>query len=226
MHIMEGYLPIQWCIFWYIIAIIFWILGIRQLRKILNENPEAKPLIALSGAYMFVLSSLKMPSVTGSCSHPCGNGLSAVLFGPTVTSVLAAIVLLFQALFLAHGGITTLGANCVSMGIVGSIFGWLTYKALRGKINSTYSVGVAAVIADWMTYVTTSLQLTLAFPGANPVKTFLTFASIFAVTQVPLAIAEGILTMIIWDYIKKLRPDILIKLGVIDEKEVKIESSV
>ncbi|WP_457611729.1 energy-coupling factor ABC transporter permease, partial [Methanocaldococcus sp.] len=69
-------------------------------------------------------------------------------------------------------------------------------------------------------------QLTLAFPGANPVKTFLTFASIFAVTQVPLAIAEGILTMIIWDYIKKLRPDILIKLGVIDEKEVKIESSV
>ncbi|WP_457612061.1 energy-coupling factor ABC transporter permease, partial [Methanocaldococcus sp.] len=74
MHIMDGYLPIKWCIFWYIIAIIFWILGIRQLRKILNENPEAKPLIALSGAYMFVLSSLKMPSVTGSCSHPCGNG--------------------------------------------------------------------------------------------------------------------------------------------------------
>ncbi|WP_456420129.1 energy-coupling factor ABC transporter permease, partial [Methanocaldococcus infernus] len=207
----------------YIVALVFWILGIRKLKKIFSETPEAKPLVALAGAYMFVLSSLHMPSVTGSCSHPCGNGLGAVLFGPEVTSVLAAIVLLFQALFLAEGGITTLGANTVSMGVVGPIFGWLTYKALKGKINSTYAVGLAAVMADWLTYVTTSIQLTLAFPGADPVKTCLTFMSIYAVTQVPLAIAEGILTMVIWDYIKKLRPDILIKLGVLDENELKTE---
>lgn len=51
---------------------------------------------------MFVLSSLKLPSVTGSCSHPTGNGLGAVLFGPAVASVLATIVLVFQALLIAH----------------------------------------------------------------------------------------------------------------------------
>ncbi len=220
MHIMEGYLPIQWCIFWYVLSGIVWVYAIIQLKKILSEKPEVKPLLAISGAYMFILSSLKMPSVTGSCSHPCGNGLGAVLFGPAVTAVLASIVLLFQALLLAHGGITTLGANTFSMGVVGPFFGYLTYKALKGKINSTYAVGLAAVISDWMTYVTTSIQLTLAFPGDNPLHTFLAFATVFAVTQVPLAIAEGLLTMVIWDKLKELRPDLLLKLGVIDESEV------
>ena len=66
-----------------------------------------------------------MPSVTGSCSHPTGTGLGAVLFGPAAVSVLAAIVLVFQALLLAHGGITTLGANDFSMGIVGPFAAWL-----------------------------------------------------------------------------------------------------
>ncbi|WP_048056365.1 energy-coupling factor ABC transporter permease [Methanocaldococcus fervens] len=220
MHIMEGFLPLQWCIIWYVISGIVVIYGIMQLKKIISENPEAKPLIAVAGAFMFVLSSLKMPSVTGSCSHPCGNGLGAALFGPAVTAVLATIVLLFQALLLAHGGITTLGANVFSMGIVGPFVGWIIYKALKGKINSTYAIGLAAIFADWATYVTTSIQLTLAFPGADPIKTFTAFATVFAITQIPLAIAEGLLTMILWDYIKKLRPDILLKLGVIDESEV------
>ena len=66
-----------------------------------------------------MLSALKIPSVTGSCSHPTGTGLGAVLFGPGVMTVLGTIVLLFQALLLAHGGLTTLGANVFSMAIVG-----------------------------------------------------------------------------------------------------------
>ena len=67
---------------------------------------------------MFVLSALKIPSLTGSCSHPTGVGLGAILFGPSVMSVLGTIILLFQSLLLAHGGLTTLGANAFSMAIV------------------------------------------------------------------------------------------------------------
>ena len=217
---MTGYLPPVWCTFWYIISGIIVSYGVMQLKKITSENPEVKPLIAVAGAFMFVLSSLKLPSVFGSCSHPCGNGLGAVLFGPAVTAVLSTIVLLFQALLLNHGGIDTLGANVFSMGIAGPFIGWLIYKALKGKINSTYAIGLAAMFADWATYVTTSIQLTLAFPGTDPIKTFMAFATVFAVTQIPLAIAEGLLTMVLWDHIKILRPDILLKLGVIDESEV------
>jgi len=217
---MEGYLPPMWCAFWWIVSGAVMAYGVIRLKKLLEENPEMKPLVAISGAYMFILSSLKMPSVTGSCSHPCGNGLGAAMFGPAVTAVLATIVLLFQALLLAHGGITTLGANVFSMGIVGPFVGWVIYKALRGKVNSTYAIGLAAIFADWATYVTTSIQLALAYPVPDFGTAFTAFATVFAVTQIPLAIAEGLLTMVLWDYIKKLRPDILLKLGVIDESEV------
>ena len=220
MHIMEGFLPWYWCVFWYALAIPFIAHGIIQIKKITEKNPESKPLLAVTGAFMFILSSLKMPSVTGSCSHPCGNGLGAVLFGPTIVSVLGVIVLAFQALLLAHGGITTLGANDFSMAIVGPISAWLVWKASR-KIGWSFSLSIflAAVMGDWLTYVTTAVQLSMAFPIPTFGSAFVKFIAIYAYTQIPLAIAEGLLTVVIFDYIMKLRPDILKTLGVVTDKD-------
>ena len=216
MHIMEGYLPLQWCIIWFVVAIIVVAFGIYQIKKIVDETPESKALLAVSGAFMFVLSSLKLPSVTGSCSHPCGNGLGAALFGPAVTAVLATIVLIFQALLLAHGGLTTLGANIVSMGIVGPLVAWLVYKALtKAGISSTIAVFFAAFLGDLLTYVATSFQLALAFPAPTFGSALTNFLVIFAVTQIPLAVGEGILTVIIWDRLKAYKPKLLDKLGVL-----------
>lgn len=221
MHIMEGYLPPEWCAVWYILAIPVVIYGLISIKRSLAETEQAKPLLALAGAYMFILSSLKMPSVTGSCSHPCGNGLGAVLFGPAATSVLAVIVLLFQAILLAHGGITTLGANLMSMGIIGPVCGWLVWKGLRkANVSGSVSMFFTAFVADLLTYVMTSIELSLAFPKPTFMSAFTTFFVIFAVTQIPLAIAEGILTTIIYDYIFKERPDILVKLHIVSQEEV------
>ena len=220
MHIMEGYLPLQWCIIWFVVAIIVVAFGIYQIKKIVDETPESKALLAVSGAFMFVLSSLKLPSVTGSCSHHCGNGLGAALFGPAVTAVLATIVLIFQALLLAHGGLTTLGANIVSMGIVGPLVAWLVYKGLtKAGISSTIAVFFAAFLGDLLTYVATSFQLAFAFPAPTFSAALTNFLVIFAVTQVPLAIGEGILTVIIWDRLKAYKPKLLDKLGALAPNE-------
>lgn len=220
MHIMEGFLPPFWCAVWFIISVVVVIYGIMQIKKATENNDEALPLLALSGAFMFILSSLKMPSVTGSCSHPCGNGLGTVLFGPAVSAVLATIVLLFQAILLAHGGLTTLGANIFSMGIVGPVCGFIVWKALRAaNISAPITMFFVAFVADIMTYVTTAAELALAFPSPDMATAFATFMGIFAVTQIPLAIAEGILTLVIFNYIMNARPDILVKLGVISEEE-------
>ena len=220
MHIMEGYLPLNWCIIWFVVAIIVVAFGIYQIKKIVDETPESKALLAVSGAFMFVLSSLKLPSVTGSCSHPCGNGLGAALFGPAVTAVLATIVLIFQALLLAHGGLTTLGANIVSMGIVGPLVAWLVYKGLtKAGISSTIAVFFAAFLGDLLTYVATSFQLAFAFPAPTFSAALTNFLVIFAVTQVPLAIGEGILTVIIWDRLKAYKPKLLDKLGALAPNE-------
>ena len=170
---------------------------------------------------MFVLSSISIPTFFGSSSHLTGNGLGAVIFGPAITSVLATIVLLFQALLLGHGGITTLGANVFSMGIVGPTAAWLIYKGTKkAGLSPSVAIFLAAFFADIMTYVTTGTQLALSYPIPTFSAAFIKFMAIFAYTQVPLAIVEGILTVIIWDYIIKLRPDVLERLNLISPKAV------
>jgi len=131
MHIMEGFLPLKWCIFWDVLSLPFVLYGLFSINKLVKANPKMKMLLAFAGAFIFVVSALKIPSVTGSCSHPTGCGLGAILFGPTAVAVLGLICLIFQALLLAHGGITTLGANTFSMAIVGPFVSYLIYKGTR-----------------------------------------------------------------------------------------------
>lgn len=205
MHIMEGFLPLKWCIFWYAVFLPFFFLGLRAMAKITREHPEFKLLLGLAGAFTFVLSALKIPSVTGSSSHPTGTGLGAVLFGPLVMTVLGSAVLLFQAVLLAHGGLTTLGANAFSMAVVGPWVGYGIYHLLMrfgGKHKS--AIFLAAAAADLSTYVFTSLELALAFPDpiGGITASFAKFAGIFAITQIPLAISEGMLTVLVWNFLQ------------------------
>ncbi len=223
MHIMEGYLPIGWCIFWAVLSAPFVIYGIWKMTKMIQEDRRILPLMAVSGAFVFVLSALKIPSVTGSCSHPTGTGLSAAFFGPFVTSVLGTIVLLFQALLLAHGGLTTLGANVFSMAIAGPFVAWLVFVGLRktGKVGLGLAVFITAAVANLVTYTVTSLQLALVFPVEGSILTaFIAFAGIFAVTQIPLAIIEGIICALVAKYIVHVKPEILKKLGIIQDEEI------
>jgi cobalt/nickel transport system permease protein len=216
MHIMEGFLPPVWAIIWFIVAIPFWIAGFIKIRKLVQEKPESRLFLGLSGAFAFVLSALKIPSVTGSSSHPTGTGLGGILFGPAVMSVLGGIVLLFQALLLAHGGLTTLGANTVSMAIAGPLVAWLIWKWLRGSMSTGWVVFLAAAMADLLTYVVTATQLALAYP--DPVGGFaaswVKFASVFALTQIPLAISEGLLTVLIFNALRANAPAEMSTLGV------------
>lgn len=198
MHIAEGFLPPLWCALWGAVCVPFVVAGFFSIKKKVELSPKAKILLAMCGAFAFVLSALKIPSFTGSCSHPTGVGLGAILFGPTATTVLGLIVLLFQALLLAHGGLTTLGANVFSMAIAGPFASWAIYKGLK-KAGAGTSVAVfcAAALGDLLTYVVTSLQLGFVHGGIGKMLT------VFAVTQIPLAIAEGLLTVVVFNVLEK-----------------------
>lgn len=225
---MEGFLPWEWCLVWWILSIPFLILGIIGIRKIMKENREYLPLLGVCGAFIFILSSLKLPSVTGSCSHPTGTGLSTISFGVFVTSIIGAIVLLFQSLLLAHGGLSVLGANLFSMGIGGPLAGYAVYKTLKNTSISIYiTVFLTCAIADMTTYVITSTQLALAYPAeiGGILASFSLFLAIFAVTQIPLAIVEGCVLTLAFKYIIQLKPEILIKLKVFSEEQIQKASA-
>ncbi len=221
MHIMEGFLPMNWAGIWFALTIPFLFLGLRSIQKTIHTNPSLKMLLGLAGAFAFVLSSLKIPSVTGSCSHPTGVGLGAIMFGPMAMVVLGCIVLIFQAVLLAHGGITTLGANTFSMGVVGPIVSYVVYRIAK-KLGAPLwlSVFLAAALGDMLTYVTTSVQLALAFPAQSGgvIASMVKFMGVFAVTQIPLAISEGILTVVVFNVLTAYNKQELRELSVLTKE--------
>lgn len=224
MHIMEGFLPWQWCLVWWLVALPCLIYGVYQLKKVLAADREALPLLGVTGGFIFLLSSLKLPNPVGTCSHPTGTGLSAICFGPWITAVICAIVLLFQSLMLAHGGLSTLGANIVSMGIVGPFAGYMVYRLLKDSSIGIYlTVFLVTALADLSTYVVTSFQLALG--SIHPVSgdmgsAFIIYLGIFAIPQISVAILEGIVLSLVFRYIIVLKPEILIRLKIFSEEKV------
>jgi cobalt/nickel transport system permease protein len=212
MHIMEGYLPAAHAIGWSAASLPFLGWGVKKLRDRLRDDPESRLLLAAGGGFTFVLSALKLPSVTGSCSHPTGIGFGTMLFGPAIMVVVGFVVLLFQALLLAHGGLTTLGANTFSMAIAGAYTAWAIWR-IGGAAGLPLNVTVflAAALSDLVTYCVTSLQLALAFPDpvGGVAGSAVKFLGIFAITQVPLAISEGLLTVVTMNLLRSHAGDVL-----------------
>lgn len=202
MHITEGFLPLPWAGLWWLLLLPALARGLRIIQKTIGRSPRLKLVLALAGAFAFVLSALKIPSVTGSCSHPTGVGLCAIVFGPAAATVIGFLVLVFQALLLAHGGITTLGANAFSMAVIGPLFAYGCFQALsRSGASRGLAVFFAALLGDLATYGATSVQLAFAFPApeGGVLASLAKFGSIFALTQVPLAVSEGLLTVMVYN---------------------------
>ena len=220
MHIMEGFLPQGHAIAWGVVCLPFLVWGFLSIKKIVSNHRKAILLLAMMGAYAFVLSALKMPSVTGSSSHPTGTGLGAVLFGPAPMALLGLLVLLFQAILLAHGGLTTLGANTFSMAIAGPIVSYGVYKLCRKwKVNRLVAVGLACGLGDLFTYCVTSIQLALAHPGqAGVLASMGEFMGIFALTQIPLAIVEGILGAVVMMMLESFAKPELREIGYLEKE--------
>lgn len=226
MHIEDGILsPLAWSS-WYAAATVFVIPGVMEIKRKVQENLAYKPFLAMVGVGVFVISCMHLPvPVTGSCSHPCGTPLAAIIVGPFATVVISAIVLFFQAIFLGHGGITTIGANTFSMGIVGGISGYLSWKLLRAVRSPIWlAAGVAGFVGDILTYLASSFELALSLHGNVPLlKQWMIFFMGYGPTQLPLAIAEAVFTAAVLQAMVSRRPDLLpwIKLRQKSHPEVK-----
>ncbi|HEY3319121.1 MAG TPA: energy-coupling factor ABC transporter permease [Planctomycetota bacterium] len=216
MHISEGILPANWAALWLCVSLPFLWLGMRDIEKRSREQPYAKALVALVGAAVFLVSCMPVPVPwLGTCSHPCGTGLAAILIGPWATIVVTSIALLLQALFLAHGGLTTWGADVCSMGIVGAFVGYaLFHGARRCGASFFLAAFLAGMISDWATYSMTSLELASALSGHGSFwPMFASIAAAFAPTQLPLGLAEGFVSGMACVFVYSRRPELFNRLS-------------
>jgi cobalt/nickel transport system permease protein len=212
MHIPDAFMPIwQGAIYW-VIALVFVYLSLRWAKNELNE--EKLPLVAVLAAGIFALQSFNLPVSMGTSGHLVGGALVAIILGSPFAAVfILTLVLIVQGIMFGDGGITTMGANILNMGVVGGFVGFYSFKGLKA---ATRSMPVSAFIAAWLACLIPALcaAIELWFAGTFPLEAGLIAMGIY---HAIIGVIEGIVTVAAIYLIMNVRPDMVDK-GVLPAK--------
>jgi cobalt/nickel transport system permease protein len=221
MHITEGIITGSSAVIYTAAGAALVGLGASRMKKFVHEFPEKKPLLGMGGALIFFISLIPIPAFTGTCSHPCGTPMVAILLGPWIGIGLTGVSLLLQAAFFAHGGFGTWGANVVALGFFGCMFGWGAFRIARKLGLPLWAAGFAGgLIGDVMVYVASGLILgtTLAHaptPQYSLVGYLTAIYAAYLPTQLPIAVGEMLITGMALQYAYNQRPEVLVELKII-----------
>ena len=199
--------------------------GVWRMKKFLNDSPDKRALLGMGGALIFFISLIPLPAFTGTSTHPCGTPMIGILLGPLIGFALTGVSLLLQAAFFAHGGFGTWGANVVALGFFGCFFGWLSFRLARMIGLPIWAAGFAGgLIGDIMVYAASGLILGTTLAQAPNAQYSLTgyliaIYSAYLPTQLPIAVAEMVVTGFALQYAYRQRPDVLQELGIIKAKQ-------
>ena len=211
MHLAEGMLPASQVIGSSAVAlpILIWSIRGEQLER--RNNPMSSVLMASVTSVLFAATLLPLPvPIVGATSHICLTPLFALIVGVRRIVWPTFFVLLLQALFFAHGGITTLAINLLTLGFIGPLCSVGLWTLLR-KIgfNNAIGLGLACGLGGLSVYVTDALVLGAALADAvEPINTFITVLFGFAPVQVPLSILEAVVSVKIVQMIAERRADL------------------
>ncbi len=167
MHIPDGYLSPSTCATLYVLAASGWYAALRRIKRVLTTR--AIPLISVFAAFSFVVMMFNLPLPGGTTGHAVGIAVAAIVLGPWGSILAISIALAIQALFFGDGGITTLGANCLNMAIIGSFVAYAVYRAIaaNSELLSRRRV-LAAAIAGYCAINVSAFVTALEF-GIQPV---------------------------------------------------------
>jgi len=190
MHIADGIIPIQICI-----AADGAALGALYLLG-KKTTPEAIPRMGFMGSALFVISLIHFP-LAGTSIHLGLLGLAGILLGLQAIPVIIT-TLLFQALFLQHGGLITVGLNAFNM-CSGSLIAMVFWQIKRFPPHlRSFAAGFSAILAP-------AILMAGEFYFIGYGKSIFFLPAIYAIV----AVIEGILTMVIINFLYKTSPSIL-----------------
>jgi len=166
MHIPDGYLSPSTCAALYAASAPFWYVSVQRMKRL--AGTRMIPLISVFAAFSFVIMMFNLPLPGGTTGHAIGIGIAAIVLGPWGAIAAISIALAIQALFFGDGGLTTLGANCFNMGVVGSLTAYATYRivAVNSGLRSSRRV-VAAALAGYIGINAAALVAAIEF-GLQP----------------------------------------------------------
>ena len=204
MHIPDGFLSGEVAATTYVISASWLTYSVKRVKHITDD--KTIPVMGVLGAFIFAAQMINFPVAGGTSGHLVGGALLAILFGPFAASIIMATILISQVLLFADGGITSLGANILNMGIVAPIVGILIYKALK-----KWDHRLAVFISAWLSIVASAAlcAVELSLSGTIPLKVALpAMVSVHSL----IGIGEGLITLSVLVALYKLDPG-LKKLG-------------
>lgn len=200
MHLSEGILPLDQALVWSAVTVPALVWSVRGEVIARKEEPSSAVLMAGATSLLFAGTLMPLPvPVVGATSHICLTPLLALLVGVRRILWPTFFVLLLHALFFAHGGITTLGVNTLTLGLVGPLITVGAWNALRRMgANGAVGFGLACFIGGMSVYVTDALVLAAALADtAEPATTFGVVLLGFAPVQLPLSVLEAVVSIYI-----------------------------
>ena len=162
-------------------------------------KPEDIPKVAITTSAFFVASLVNIPLGPASV-HLILNGLVGVILGPAAfPSILVGLI--FQALLFAHGGLTTIGANALMMGLPAILSWWLFRLARKANLFvAGFIAGGGGILFG---------VLILAFFLVTTGDEFIGVAKIAALAHLPVILIEGIITGFVVTFLMKVKPEML-----------------
>lgn len=204
MHIPDSFIPLSQAIVYWIIALPFIIMSMKWAK---NELDEMKvPILAALAAGIFAIQAMNIPIGMGTSGHMVGATLVAIVFASPWAGVLVlTLVLLVQGFAFADGGITTMGANILNMGVISGFVGYYTYVMLRKNMNVNIAAFGGAWVGLFISAIACAVQMWLAgtFPLVPGLMAMGTYHLIIGF------IGEGLITAVAISAIAKSRPDLL-----------------
>ncbi len=190
-------------------------LALRQLRE--ADLPQA----AVLAAAFFVSSLISVP-LGPSSVHLLLNGLMGLLLGWAALPAIF-VALLLQAVFFGFGGLLVLGANTMNLALPALVVALLLRPVLQRVSAATASASgtvgesvsprqrrqafIVGAAAGGLGVGLTALMLagSLLLSG----EPFAPAARVIAITFVPLALVEGLLTGIVVAFLLRVEPALL-----------------
>jgi len=165
--------------------------------------------MGVMSAFVFAAQMLNFPIAGGTSGHFLGGVLAAALLGPCAGAIVIAVVLMVQCLIFQDGGLTALGANIFNMSFVGAVGGYFIYRALN-RILGKKRILISVACAAWASVVSASIvcSFQLALSGTIPLRVvFPAMASVHAL----IGIGEAVITVLVFSFVLKVRPDLVYK---------------
>jgi cobalt/nickel transport system permease protein len=166
MHIPDGYLSPSTCAALYAASATGWYAALKRVKRVLLGR--VIPLISVFAAFSFVVMMFNLPLPGGTTGHALGVTIAAIVLGPAGAILALSIAIAIQALFFGDGGISTLGANCFNMAIIGSLVAYASYRLMAAGAGLTSKRRVvAAAIAGYVAVNAAALIASVEF-GIQP----------------------------------------------------------